>query len=484
MRDWTAFVRQRLVLPEMKGQREERMLSELADHLGDLYQEALSRGASKGEAEAQVELALGDVDLAARELSRTEPAHLRAQLSRWTRRREETLRHKGGGWIPLADLVRDLRLGVRALARRPLFTAMVILVLALGIGASTAIFTLVNAIILSPLPFDDADRLVAVGHRDVGGGMGDAGQTAAWHFTYEDENRVFENLGMYTLSSVTLTGGGQPEAVSALGVTSGVFRALRVSPVLGRSLTPADEEPEAPNAVLLSHRYWQTRLGEDPDVLGQMLRTDGQPFEIVGVMPPSLRSLGRDPALFYPLRFRRSELFVGNIGYDAVARLRDGITLEQAADDVARMLPLAFEKFPGGPVADLMAEAHFVPDLRLLKDELVGHVAGLLWFLLAGVAVVLLIACANVANLFLVRAAGKDTEMVVRAAIGADRARIAWEYLKESLLLGLLGGAGGLALAYAGLRLLVTSGPAELPRLEEATGRAESSSGVCAGGGV
>ncbi len=467
MRDWIAFLRQRLVLPEMKGQREERMLSELADHLQDLYQEALSRGASKGEAEAQVELALGDADLAARELIRTEPAHLRAQMSRWARRRERTFRRKGGRWTPLADLVRDLRLGVRALAKRPLFTGTVTLVLALGIGASTAIFTLVNGIILSPLPFDDADRLVAVGHRALSREVGDAGQTAAWHFTYEDENRVFEDLGMYTVSSVTLTGGTQPEAVSALGVTSGVFRALRVSPALGRSFTPEDDDPEAPNAVLLSHRYWQTRFGAGSDVLGQTLRIDGQPFEIVGVMPPDLRSLGRDPAFFYPLRFRRSELFVGNIGYDAVARLRDGVTLEQAVDDMARMLPLAFEKFPGGPVADLMAEAQFVPDLRLLKDDLVGHVADLLWFLLAGVAVVLLIACANVANLFLVRAAGKDTEMVVRAAIGADRARIAWEYLKESLILGLLGGVGGLALAQAGLRLLVTSGPAELPRLEE-----------------
>ncbi len=466
MRDWKSFLRQRLCLPEMRQQREERMLSELADHLEDLYREARSRGAGEAEAEAHVEAWLGDADAAAAELTRSEPAHLRAQASRWTLAREESLRRRGGRWRALADLVRDLRLALRTLAKRPLWSAVVVLVLALGIGASTSIFTLLDTIILSPLPFEEADRLVAVSHAAPEKGIRDAGQCAAWHFTYEEENRVFEDLGMYSEISAAVTADETPEAVPVLGVTSGVFRALRVRPVLGRSFTSEDEAPGAPRVILLSHRTWRSRFGGDPGVVGRTLRVDGQPWEIVGVMPASLRGLGPDPVLFFPLRFP-PPLYVQNYGFGAVARLRDGVTVEQASDDVARMLPLAFEKFPGGPVLDAMTEADFVAALRPLKDDLVGSVASLLWVLMAGVGVLLLIACANVANLFLVRAEGKGSEMALRTALGAGAGRIGWEVLKESLLLGALGGAAGLVLAWAGLRVLVTMSASRLPRLEE-----------------
>ena len=467
MPDWKKYIRERLSLPQMKGHRDERMVSELADHLEDLYQETLARGASEEQALAQVESWLGDYDTAADELVRGEPGHVPAQVNRWAENREERLRSKGGLWMHLADLARDLRLAFRSLAKRPLFAGVVVLVLALGIGASTAVFTLLDAIIISPLPFDNADRLVSVRHTAPGLGVQDAGQCAAWHFTYEDENRVFEDLGMYGGGSFTITGQGEPEAVAGLGVTSGVFRALRMRPVLGRIFTPEDDEPEAPNVVLLGYGYWQSRFGGDRNVVGQTIQASGDTWEIVGVMPASLRSLGPDPALIVPYRFDRSTLFVGNIGFGGVARLRDGVTVEQANADAARMLPLAFEKFPGGPVADFSERARFAPNIEPLKDRLVGNVANLLWILMAGVGVVLLIACANVANLFLVRADGKETEMAVRTAMGANRVRIGWEYLKESLLLGVLGGLAGLVLAFIGLQALVAAGPANLPRLEE-----------------
>jgi putative ABC transport system permease protein len=237
--------------------------------------------------------------------------------------------------------------------------------------------------------------------------------------------------------------------------------------VLGRIFTPADEDLESPNVVALGYGYWQSRFGGDPNVVGQTLEADGATWEIVGVLPASLQTLGADPAIVYPFRFDRSTLFVGNVGFRGVARLRDGVTLGQANADAARLLPLAFEKFPGGPVADFSERAQFTPNIRPFKERLVGGVADLLWIIMAGVGVVLLIACANVANLFLVRADGKQTEMAVRAAMGANRRRIGWEYLKESLLLGVLGGAGGLALAAYGLRALVAAGPANLPRLDE-----------------
>ncbi len=467
MPDWKSYLRERLSLPAMRGQREERIISELADHLEDLYQEALARGASEAEAEALVEKWLGDADLAADELIHSEPAHVRAQLGRWAEKREAGLRRRGGVWTLLADGARDFRFAFRSLAKRPLFSFVVVFVLALGIGATTAIFTLLDAIILSPLPFDDADRLVSVSHAAPGLGMQNAGQCAAWHFTYEDENRVFEDIGMYGRSLATITGGGEPEAVRVLRVTSGVFRALRLRPVAGRIFTPEDDEPTSPNVLMLGYGYWQSRFGADPSVVGQTIEVDDQSWEIVGVTPASLQTLGTTPLLIFPLRFDRSTLFVGNVGWGGVARLRGGVTVEQANADAARMLPLAFEKFPGGPVADFSERARFAPNIQPLKDSLVGSVANLLWIIMAGVAVVLLIACANVANLFLVRADGKETEMAVRTAMGASRGRIGWEYLKESLSLGVLGGLGGLALAYFGLEALIAAGPANLPRLDE-----------------
>ena len=367
----------------------------------------------------------------------------------------------------LAFLISDMRHAARQLVKSPGYAGVAVATLGLGIGATTAIFTLVHAVVLSPLPFDQPDRLVTVGHTAPSRGLSDAGQSAAWHLTYEDESGVFEDLGMYGGGSVAVTGAGDPEAVPAMLASSGVFRALRLSPVVGRSFTREDEAPEAPNAMLLGHGYWQTRFGGDPAAVGQTLRVNGTSWEIVGVMPATLRSLGGDPALILPMRFDRSTLFVGNIGYDAVARLKDGITVEYATADLARVLPMAWEKFPGGPVSSSSNSSQYSPVLLLLKDDLVGSMANLLWILLGGVGVVLLIACANVGNLFLIRSKGKEREMAVRTALGASRNRIGWEYLKEGLLLGVLGGLAGLALSYGGLRALVALGPSALPRFEE-----------------
>jgi putative ABC transport system permease protein len=383
--------------------------------------------------------------------------------------RQQTRPHTAGLGDLMKNFLQDLRVSIRALRRAPGFAAISIMTLALGIGANTAIFTLLDTVILSPLPFLEADRLIAVAHSGAGPGREDMGQTAAWHFTYEDENRSFDGLGMYGSGSMPVTGVGEPEAVPAMFVTHGVFPALRVNPLIGRTFTPEDDEPGAASTILISRGYWQTRFGEDPGVLGQTLDVNGTASEIIGVMPSSIRSLGYDPAIIVPFQFDRSTLFVGNTGYDAVARLRDGVSMEQASADIARMLPMAFEKFPGGPVIDTMREAQLAPLLQPLKDDIVGSAAGLLWVLMGGVGVVLLIACANVANLFLVRAEGKGVEMAVRTAIGASGKRIGWEYLKESLLLGALGGVGGLGLAHVGLQLLVSTDLARFPRLADAS---------------
>ena len=468
MRDWIAFVREELKLPAMKGHREVRMIRELADHLEDVYAEAISGGASEEDAMDQAKAWLGDTDRATAELLRSEPAHLRTQLNRWSEGSEERLRAKGGLWAAVSDRVRDLRLAIRSLAKRPVFTGVVVFVLALGIGATTAIFTLLDVVILSPLPYDAANRLVAIDHTGEGMGIQSAGQCAAWHFTYESENRVFEDIGLYGDGSSTIIHrSGEPEAVPSLGLTSGVLRALRLKPVVGRLFTPEDEALDAPNAILLGYGYWQSRYGGDPEVVGQVVDVNGATWEIAGVVPAEIELLGVDPAVVFPYRVDRSQLFVGNIGLGGIARLRDGVTLEQANADVARMLPLATEMFPGGPVADFNESAQYAPNLLPLKASLVGSVVDLLWLFMAGVAVVLLIACANVANLFLVRADGKRTEMAVRTAMGASQRRIGWEYLKESLLLGVLGGVVGLVFAKVGLRILIAMAPVALPRVQE-----------------
>jgi predicted permease len=453
----------------MKGHRDERALMEMADHLEDLYREALSRGASEEKAKAFVLGWLGDPIRAAEELTIVEPGHVRAEVDRWIERREEDLKMRGSVGAAIGDGLRDLRTGLRSLARRPLFTGVVILVLALGIGAVSAIFTLVDAIVLSPLPFDESDRLVAVQHAAPGRGLDDAGQCAAWHFTYEDESRAFDDLGMFTTGTASVTGNGDPEAVPILQVTDGVFRAVRLTPTAGRIFAPEDMDPDGQPTLMLGHGYWLTRFGGDASVVGSTLQVNGSAREIIGVAPPDVTGLGSDPALVIPLRFRRSSLFVGNIGYDAVGRLREGVSLEEAAVDLNTVFPMAWEKFPGGPVASSSDPSLYTAEVYPLKDDMVGGVADLLWVLLAGVGVVLLIACANVANLFLVRADGKAGEMAVRAAMGASGRRIGWEYLKESLLLGVMGGAAGLVLAQVGLRSLLAMAPSNLPRLDEVT---------------
>jgi putative ABC transport system permease protein len=467
MRDWRKWLLEKLDLPTMANGRDNRIAEELADHLEDMQREALARGISEAEAEAQVLAWIGDPAEAAKELLRCEPGHVGAQMSRWAEEREELLRQKGGRWMPLADLAQDLRMALRGLAKRPLFSGVSVLVLALGIGATTAIFTLVDAVVLSPLPFEEPDQLLAVQHAAPGRGMSDVGQCAAWHFTYLDEAESFQNLGMFTGSTASITGRGSPEALSTLQVTSGVFMALRSTPLAGRIFTEDEMDPDGPATIMLSEGYWQSRFGGDPAVVGQTLQVDGATREIIGVMPLEIRALGYDPSIILPLRFRRSDLFVGNIGYNAVGRLRDGVTIEEAQADLSRVFPQAWEKFPGGPVASSSSPDLYEVDLRSLRTDLVGPVANLLWVLLGGVSMVLLIACANVANLFLVRAEGKDGEMAVRVAMGASSRRITWEYLKESLLLGLLGGLGGLVLAQVGLRSLLALAPVTLPRLDE-----------------
>jgi predicted permease len=369
--------------------------------------------------------------------------------------------------MAISSLRSSSRQLLRKLLRSPLFTLVSVGTLALGIGANAAIFSVVYGVLLKPLPFEDPESLVGIWHTAPGLGFDKVNQSPALHFTYRELGRAFEQVGMWDNEQVSVTGLAEPERVESMNVTDGTLALLRVKPKIGRIFTPEDDAPKTPLTVILSEAYWQKRFGSDPRVLGRTLMVNGKPREIVGVLPKELRFLRFEPDLYLPFQFDPAELFLGNFSYQGIARLKPGVGIAEANADVSRMIPLAAEKYPRGLTLQNLKEARFDANVVPLKEDVVGDVGNVLWILLGTVGLVLLIACANVANLFLVRTDARQQELALRTALGADRKRLSRELLLESVTLGILGGILGLGLAYAGIRLLVAIGPESLPRLNE-----------------
>jgi predicted permease len=357
----------------------------------------------------------------------------------------------------------------RRLLRAPLFTAIAVLTLGLGIGANTAIFSVVRGVLLKPLPFDQPDALVGVWHRAPGVNIPNLNMSPSSYLVYREEGRSFDDVGLWNGGAVSVTGSGEPERVRILSVTDGTLSLLRVKPFLGRTFTAEDDSPKSPERVLLTHAYWQRTFGSDPAIVGKSITVDGRPREIVGVLPADFRFLDQNPQLVLPFRFNRAELRVGNFSYRGVARLKPGVSLEQANADVNRLIPLVMDRFPmpGGFTRQMFEDAKISANVRPWSVDVVGDVGRVLWVLLGMVGLVLLIACANVANLFLVRAEARQQELAIHAALGAGARRIAWELLSESFALALVGGLVGLGIAYAGVRALVANAPEGLPRVAE-----------------
>ncbi|MGA1994493.1 MAG: ABC transporter permease [Bryobacteraceae bacterium] len=364
-----------------------------------------------------------------------------------------------------------LRHVLRRLRRAPMFTAVTLLTLAAGVGANTAIFSVLEGVLLKPLPYPRADRLVGVWHTAPGIGIAELAASPSTYFIYREQGRVFEDIGLYTGNSVSVSSDAHPERVQGLLVTDGVLPLLGVEPLMGRRFTRQDDSPGgSPETVMLGYGYWQRKFGGDRSIVGRTLRIDGKPRQIVGVLPASFHFLGReDPPLLLPFRLDRNKTLLGNFSYLALARLRPGATLAQANADVARMLPIVNISFPApkGFGLKMFEQARIGPNLRPLRQDVIGDVGNSLWVVMATLSMVLLIACANVANLLLVRAEGRQQELAIRAALGAGWRRIAGELWLESLTLGLAGGALGLGLAYLGIRAFVASAPLSLPRLNE-----------------
>jgi predicted permease len=363
------------------------------------------------------------------------------------------------------ELCQDLRYAARSFWKHPGFVATAVLTLAIGIGAATSVFSVVYGVLLKPLPFAEPDRLIGMWHTAPELGFDEFNQSPATYFTYRDENRVFQDVALWVpFPDVSITGRGEPERVQALYVTDGMLPILSTQPLLGRLFTKADGTPRSPDRTMLTYGYWQRRFGGARGIVGQTIILDGKPHEVVGVLPSSFKFLDRNPAVLLPLRLDPSGTNLGSFSYSAIARLRPGVTIAQANADVARMIPLVWERFPPGPGEQ---EIRLEPNLRPLSGDVIGDVGPVLWILLATVGIVLLMACANVANLFLVRAEGRRREFAVRAALGASRGRVARGFLVECVTLGLAAGVLGLVLARVGVGILVWLAPAGLPRVEE-----------------
>ncbi len=365
-------------------------------------------------------------------------------------------------------------LAVRRLARTPLFTATALLVLALGLGANIAIFAVVRGVLLRPLPYADPERLVGVWFTAPGIDIPKLNQCAATFLTLRDSltpreaaSAVFTDVGLWDDDRSAVTGLGEPEEVVEISVSDGAFAVLGVAPARGRFFAAEDARPGAPETVVLSWSYWQERLGGGDDALGKNLTLDGRARQVIGVLPRGFRFLDFTGDVFTPFQFERDGLFVGMFNYQAFGRLRPGATLAQANALVARLIPVAVEQFPGGLTLQVLEEARIGPDVHPLADDLVGEVSRVLWFLFSTVGLVLAIACANVANLFLVRAEGRRRETALRTALGASRGRLARHILGEALVLWLAGGALGTLLAAAALGSLRRFGPESLPRLPD-----------------
>ena len=359
---------------------------------------------------------------------------------------------------------------LRRLGRAPLFTAITLLTLAVGVGANTVIFSVVEGVLLKPLPYPNAGQLIGVWHTAPGIGFKELNMAASIYFIDREQNTTLQDIGAYDDDSLNVTGAGEPEHVPGLDVTDGTLPILGVAPALGRLFTRQDDSPGAPQTVLLSYGYWQSKFGGAASVIGRSITVDGKPRTIIGVLPRGFHFLDQtDPALILPFQWDRSKTRLGNFNERALARLKPGVTMAQATADMARLLPVVIRSFPApeGFSADLFVKARIAPNLRPLKQDVVGDVGNVLWVLMSSIVLVLLVACANVANLLLVRVEGRRQELAIRSALGAGWGRIAAELLCESLVLGFAGTVIGLALACGALRVLVSIAPTGLPRIHE-----------------
>jgi predicted permease len=440
------WLRQLFSRRQMYGELSE----EIREHLEEKTEELIAGGMSREEATWAARRAFGNV-------------HLVEEDGRDVWR-----------WLSIENFLADVRHALRMLWRNPVFTTVGMLTIAIGIGANAAVFSVVNSVLLKPLNYPASQELVAL-HQTAPGAAGLADfrngllLSPSMYFTYAEQNRTFQALGVWVPGAANVTGLAEPEQVRTVYASDGVLQALAVAPAAGRWLSQADQDPHGPQRVMLSYGYWQRRFGGEPAAIGRNIVVDSRPREIVGVMPQGFRFVDADFDMIVPLAFDRGKTILAGFGYHGIARLKPGVAIAEANADLARMLPIWMDSWSNGPGTNprIYETWKITPTIRPLKEEVLGDVGDVLWVVMGTIGLVMLIACANVANLLLVRIESRQQELAVRAALGAGWGRIVRGILAESVLLGLMGGALGVGLAYASVRFLVAVGPTNLPRLSE-----------------
>jgi putative ABC transport system permease protein len=460
MPDWAEHVRARLSSLRLSATRENEIVEELSQHLEDRWRELIAGGATPEEATQLTLAEFRGADVLAKYMAPLRQAHVAPSIAPGA--------PAGRG---LTGLSQDLRYGARTLRKQPGFTLVAVLTMAIGIGATTAIFSVVNGVLIKPLPFAESDRLIALVHQAPGVNQYELAASPAIYFTYRENNRTFESVALWFSNTASVTGAGDPEEVQRLESTHELLPLLRVTPLVGRTFSEADDQPGSPGTVILSYGYWHRRFGGAAAVVGKTLVVDGAPHEIIGVLPREFRFLQQPAEILTPARPNRALAFVPSIGGRGVARLKDGVTLEQASADVARMIPILINGFPivPGLTRAGVERMKLGPNLRLLKEDFIGDLDEVLWVLFGTIGMLLLIACANVANLQLARIEARSHELAIRTALGAGWRRIASSLLAESTWLGVMGGIVGLALAAIALPVLLAAADQEVPGMLEIT---------------
>jgi putative ABC transport system permease protein len=383
----------------------------------------------------------------------------------------------------LDTLGREIRHAARVLLRTPAFSLITFITLAIGIGATTAIYTVLDAVVMRPLPYREADRLVSVLHPTTVPGTGESkwGMSSAGYFYFKQQNHTLESLGGYQTSSLTVTGTGPAEPARVGVVTASIFPTLRARAALGRLISDDDDKPSGPDVVVLSYEYWKRHFGGDRAVIGQVLQTSFKPFQIIGIAEPGLTLPKPGPwasttdlagfgvDLWMAEKLDPNAIPTNSHQYSGIGRLKPGVTAEDAQRDLTSLMANFPKLFPTAYSVGFIQKYNFRVGVAPMRDEVLGpKLATALWLLFAAVGVVLLIACANVANLFLVRMEARRRESAIRTALGADRRHMAFHFLSESLLLTIAAGVAGLVVALIVLRGLLAIAPTDIPRLATA----------------
>ena len=458
MRDWTGYVRERLALDRLPPERAERIVRELGAQLAEFHADALARGLSEPEADAYACAQVPDWFRLAEDVSRADRPHQRSRVDRLADRAETSAARGFPMMRFAAQMLRDARHAVRQLVRTPVFTVVAVLTIALGVGATSAVFSVVNGVLLRPLPFKDPDALVRV--HEIVPQFGRFLVAPATFLDWRAQNQVFERLVASFTPTETLTGGSEPERVQAARVSWDTFDALGVAPALGTGFSPDHDRENGPAVMVISYGLWQRRYGGDPAIVGRAVPVGGAPVTVLGVMPADFYFPSRTTEVWRPIAIDPSDAPRGAHFLSVVGRLKPGVTVDQADTEMKTIADRLARQYPEN-------SANESASVMSLHEYTVRNVRRMLFTLLAAVGVVLAIACVNVANLLLVRASVRQKEMAIRSALGAGRFRLAGQMISESLVLACTGGALGLMLAYFAVAPLQSLAAESVPRVAD-----------------